>query len=170
MTSPILVREARRRWTGRIVVAFLLWAVVVAVAFVKGNRPDALLLGLVVAGVATTVWLYLDASVTVEPPRWDRAENDPVRPPGEDPRLAMLHRVVGGHLDARSVGDALHHELVEVADQRLLAHHGVSWRVDPDRAAPLLGPDLVALARQQPPYPRMSLAQIDALVTRIEEL
>ena len=30
--------------------------------------------------------------------------------------------------------------------------------------------DLVALARQQPPYPRMGPAQIDALVTRIEEL
>ena len=51
-----------------------------------------------------------------------------------------------------------------------MASHGVSWRVDPDRAAPLLGPELVALARQQPPYPRMNLQQIDVLLTRIEAL
>ena len=37
-------------------------------------------------------------------------------------------------------------------------------------AAPLLGPELVALARQLPPYPRMNLQQIDVLLTRIEAL
>ena len=42
--------------------------------------------------------------------------------------------------------------------------------VDPDRAGPLLGPELVALARQSPPYPRMSAQHIDVLLSRIEAL
>ena len=78
--------------------------------------------------------------------------------------------MVAQHLDAREVGDVLHRHLCELADQRLMAAHGVSWRVDPDRAAPLLGPELVALARQDAPYPRMNLQQIDVLLSRIEAL
>jgi len=161
--------DARRQWTGRIATAFGLWAAVVAVAVWKGNHPDALLLGLTVAAFATTLWLYLDAG-TVEAPLWDRADDDPVRAPGEDARLALLTRVVGQHLDARAVSDGLQRHLVELADQRLMSRHGVSWRVDPERAARLLGPELVELARQQPPHRRMNLQQIDVLLTRIEAL
>jgi hypothetical protein len=51
-----------------------------------------------------------------------------------------------------------------------MARHGVSWRVDPERAGALLGPELLGLARQCPPYPRMSEREIDVLLTRIEEL
>lgn len=161
---------ARRRWTARIAVAFAIWAGVVLVARFKGNQPDALLLALTVAAFGTTLWLYLDAGAHSEPPNWDRPDDDPVRPPGEDRRLALLTRVVGQHLDSREVGDGLQRHLVELADERLMAAHGVSWRVDPDRAAPLLGPELAALARQHPPYPRMSLHQIDVLLSRIEAL
>ena len=161
--------ETRRRWTGRIGAAFALWVVVVGVAVWQGNHPDALLLALTVAAFGATLWLYLDAGL-VEAPLWDLADDDPVRPPGEDARLALLTRVVGQHLDAREVGDALPRHLVELADQRLMTRHGVSWRVDPERAAPLLGPELVALARATPPHRRMDLQQIDVLLTRIEAL
>ena len=161
--------EARRRWTARIGAAFGLWVVVVGVAVWKGNHPDALLLALTVAAFGTTLWLYLDTGLT-EAPLWDRTDDDPVRPPGEDARLALLTRVVGQHLDARDVGDALQRHLVELADQRLMSRHGVSWRVDPERAAPLLGPELVALARETTPHRRMNLQQIDVLLTRIEAL
>ena len=166
------VREDRRRWVARVATAFALWAVVVGIAVWKGNHPDALLLGLTFAVAATTLWLYLDAGVVAvaEARLWDRGDHDPVRPPGEDARLALLTRVVGQHLDGRQVGDGLHRHLLDLADQRLMSSHGVSWRVDPDQAGPLLGPELVALARQQPPYPRMNLQQIDVLLTRIEAL
>ena len=164
-------RDLRRRWTARIATAFALWALVVGIAVWQGNHPDALLLGLTFAAAATTLWLYLDAGRVAEAPLWDRAaDDDPVRPPGEDARLTLLTRVVGQHLDARQVSDNLRHHLLDLADQRLMSSHGVSWRVDPDRAGPLLGRELVALARQQPPYPRMTLQQIDVLLTRIEAL
>jgi hypothetical protein len=161
---------AVRLWTSRIATAAAVWAVVVLVARVKGNQPDVPLLALTVAASATTLWLYLDVSTRSEVPLWDRTDSDPVRPPGEDPRLALLTRVVGQHLDAREVGDGLQRHLLDLADHRLMTTHGVSWRVDPDRAAPLLGPELVALARQSAPYPRMTLRQIDVLLTRIEAL
>jgi hypothetical protein len=163
-------RETRRRWTARVATAFALWTVVVGLAVWKGNHPDALLLGLTFAAAAATLWLYLDAGAVAEAATWDRGDADPVRPPGEDPRLALLTRMVGQHLDARQLGDGLQRHLLDLADQRLMASHGVSWRVDPDRAGPLLGPELVALARQRPPYPRMSVQQIDVLLTRIEAL
>lgn len=164
------LRAARRRWLVRISAAFATWAVVVVVAHLKGNQPDALLLALTIAAFAATLWLYLDAGTQTEAPSWDRDHDDPVRPPGEDPRLALLSRVVGQHLDSREVGDTLQRHLVELADQRLMAAHGVSWRVDPERAEPLLGPELSALARQHPPYPRMNVQQIDVLLSRIEAL
>ena len=161
---------AARLWTSRIATAAAVWALVVLVARARGNQPDVPLLALTVAAFATTLWLYLDASNRSEVPLWDRTDSDPVRPPGEDPRLALLTRVVGQHLDAREVGDVLQRHLLELADHRLMTSQGVSWRVDPERAAPFLGPELVALARQSDPYPRMTLQQIDVLLTRIEAL
>ncbi len=162
--------EARRRWTTRIGTAFAMWVVLVLAARVLGNQPDALLLALTVAAFGTTLWLYLDVSVQSEAPLWDRPDHEPVRSPGEDPRLALLTRVVASHLDARDVGDGLQRHLLDLADQRLMARHGVSWRVDPDQAGPLLGPELVALARQRPPFPRLDVQQIDVLRSRIEAL
>lgn len=162
--------ESSRRWGSRIASTVALWLVIVVVARLRGNQPDPLLIALTIAAFATLVWLYLDAGTLSQAPVWDVAELDPVRPPGEDPRLALITRVVGQHLDARSVGDSLQRRLVDLADQRLMARHGVSWRVDPERAAPLLGPELVDLARQHAPYPRMTLHQIDVLLSRIEAL
>jgi hypothetical protein len=164
------VSPAVKRWTARIAAAVAAWAVVVLIARVMGNQPDVALLALTFAAFATTLWLYLDVSQRSEVPLWDRTDSDPVRPPGEDPRLAMLTRVVAQHLDARETGDALQRHLLDLADNRLMTAHGVSWRADPDRAGPLLGPELVALARQSPPYPRMTVQQIDVLLSRIEAL
>ena len=161
---------AVRLWASRIGTAAAIWAVVVLIARTKGNQPDVPLLALTTAAFATTLWLYLDVSTRSEVPLWDRTDADPVRPPGEDARLALLARVIGQHLDAREVGDVLQRHLLDLADHRLMTSHGVSWRVDPDQAGPLLGPELVALARQSAPYPRMTLQQIDVLLTRIEAL
>jgi hypothetical protein len=162
--------ERRRMWAARIATAAGLWIVIVGISAVQGNHPDALLIGLTLAAFATTLWLYLDASARDAGPDWDRVDDDPVRPPGEDSRLAFLSRILGQHLDGREVDDTLHRHLEDLAEQRLMARHGVSWRVDPDQAGPLLGPELLALARQQAPYPRLDVRQIDVLLSRIEAL
>lgn len=161
---------ATRRWTGRVLASALLWLVVVTVARYYGNQPRLALLALGFATFGAVLWFYLDTSADAEVPLWDLAVDDPVREPGEDPRLSLLHRLLVRHQDAREVDPALRDHLLELADHRLVTRHGVAWRSDPERAEPLLGPELTALARQQPPYPRLHPRQIEALLTRIEAL
>ncbi|QNN51766.1 hypothetical protein [Nocardioides mesophilus] len=163
-----------RAWgAGRLAAAAGLWLVVTVAAYLLGNQPRPGLIALMIAAGATVLWLLLDVSGDSETVRWSSPRAVPVRLPGEDPRLALLHRVVVQHLDSRDVGNALHRHLAELADQRLVAHHGVSRRADPDRADAILGPELarvVADASGGPPYPRLSLDQIDLIVSRIEDL
>lgn len=159
-----------RQWVARIAAAFGLWLVIAVTAWLLGNQPQPGLLALLVALGSVVVWLFLDVSGDAEPVRWPEVAEEPVHPPGEDSRLARLHRMVSQHQDAREVGDALHRQLSRLADQRLVAHHGVSHLADPDRAGELLGPELVAVMTQRPPYPRLTLQQVDDLLRRIEAL
>lgn len=162
--------SGRGPWRGRVLLTLGVWLGVCAVAAVFGARPSYGLVALVVVTGAGVLLLFLDTSSQAEPAVWTLPDEDPVRPPGEDPRLALLHRVVSGHLDGRAVGEQLHHHLMAVADQRLLAHHGVSRLADPDRAAELMGPELTAFSRATHPYARLNARQIDVLIDRIEDL
>jgi hypothetical protein len=157
-------------WAGRVLTVLGLWLAVCAVASVFGAHPSYGLVALVLAAGAALVLLLLDTSARQEPAVWARPDEDPVRPPGEDPRYALLRRVLAAHLDGRTVGSQLHDHLMAVADQRLLAHHGVSRRADPERAAALMGPELSRFAAATDPYPRLDLAAVDALIDRIEAL
>lgn len=157
-------------WPRRAAVAAGAWVLVCGVSLLLGLRPHPVLLALVLAAAGATLLLFLDTSGGGEAGRWNMADSDPVRPPGEDPGLAALTRVVGAHLVAHDVGPSLHRHLVRLVDQRLVAHHGISLQADPDRAAALIGPELTAVVAQGPPYPRLSIDQIDVLIDRIEDL
>lgn len=159
-----------RRWAARLGLAFVLWLGIAVAAWILGNRPQPGLLALYVGVGAAVVWLFLDVSADSETSTWPGAREEPVRTPGEDPRLDQLRRVVGQHLDGREVGDALHRRLGELVDQRLVAHHGVTRDADPDRAAALMGHDLASSLPTHPPYPRLTPARIEQLLHRIEEL
>lgn len=164
------------RWTRRVAAAFAVWVVAVSVSRVLGGTPDVGLVGLTVAALASVLWLGVDALDGGAVSVWDLDPDDPVLPPGEDFRLAALTRMLVGHLESRRPSDRLPRQLAGLADQRLMARYGVSWRVDPDRARPLLGPELAALAeRVQQPGPagdplRLTRAQVDVLLSRIEAL
>jgi hypothetical protein len=158
------------RWVPRVALAFGLWLVVAVAAWILGNEPRPGLLALMVAVGAALLWLFLDVSADAEATTWPQLVDEAARPPGEDPGLERLQRLLAQHQSAHEVGDALHRRLTELADQRLVAHHGVSLVADPQRAAGLLGPQLTALVRQRPPYPRLSPQQIDVLLQRIEDL
>jgi len=157
-------------WTARIALTFGLWLAVAIGAWVLGNQPDPLLLALMIAVGAALSWLYLDVSADAEVSQWPAMTEEPVRPPGEDPRLERLHRILTQHQSAHDVGDTLHRTLTDLAAHRLVAHHGVSLQADPDRAAALLGPELTSVVTQRPPYPRLSTDRIDVLLQRIEAL
>jgi hypothetical protein len=159
----------RRLWTFRIGVAFGVWLVLTVGAYLLGNRPSPGLLALLVAVAAVTLWLFLDGSAP-RAANWALTDTERLRPLGEDPRLAMLNRVVSQHLDAREVSDQLHRHLTELADHRLVAHHGVSRLADPERADRLMGPALAEYARSGATQRRLTAAQIAVLIDRIEAL
>ena len=156
-----------RSW---LVTGFGVWFVVCAVSLFFGLRPHPVLLALLVAAVGGVLLLLV--GTTVEPPSvaWTPREPDPMWRSGEDPRLALLTRLVTAHLVAHNPGGPLHRHLTALADQRLVAHHGVSRLADPQRAHALLGPELTALATATDPFPRLTMDQIDVLIDRIEEL
>jgi hypothetical protein len=157
-------------WTIRVALAFGLWLAVALGAWVLGNQPDPGLLALMIGVGAAVVWLYLDVSADAEVSHWPEMTEEPLRPPGEDARLERLHRILTQHQSAHDVGDALHRTLTELADHRLVAHHGVSLLADPERAAAILGPELTSVVTQRPPYPRLSTDRVDVLLQRIEAL
>lgn len=160
---------SNRSWRNRIALAAFLWLVACAGAWAWGLAPRPGLLALVIAAAGGVLWLYLDISGETEPVTWVRIADDPIRVPGEDPRLSLLMRVISGHLDAKDVGDQLHRHLAAVTDERLLARHGITRSARPDRAATVLGPDLYGFL-DGPRTRRLSPAQIDHLLKRIETL
>lgn len=159
-----------RAWPRRIAISVAMWFVACGAALFLGMRPQPVLMATLVAAAATVLLLCVDASAAAASNRWTVVDSDPTRPPGEDPRLAHLTRMVGSHLVSHRPGDQLHRQLVHLIDQRLVARHGVSVHADPGQVAGLVGPELAALVAQEPPYPRLELDQIDVLIARIEEL
>ena len=159
-----------RNWTARAAITFGVWLLIALGAWVFGNQPRPGLLFLIVAVASALMLLHLDVSADAEVSRWPAMAEEPVRQRGEDPRLERLQRVLDQHRTAHEVGDTLHRHLAELAEQRLVAHHGVSLRADPERAAELLGPELTEVVLQRPPYPRLTTDRIDVLLTRIEAL
>lgn len=159
-----------RRVLVRAGAALAVWAGLVYLARAVGATPDVPLVGLAVAASAGVLWLYVDGVTEVRSPTWELPGDEPITLPGQDLRLTALTRAVAGHFEARVPGDTLQRLLMGLVDQRLMARYGVSWRVDPDRARELLAAELVDLAEQVAPYPRMSIRQVDVLLTRIEAL
>lgn len=157
-------------WRTRFATLFGVWLVIALVAWLAGNQPRPGLLALVLAVGAGILWLFLDLTFESEPTAWPETAEDPIRPPGEDVRLSLLHHVVEQHHDAHEVGDTLHRELTTLADHRLVARHGISLRADPERAASYLGRELTGVTTARPPYPRLSNAQINAVLDRIEAM
>jgi len=155
----------RSRWWGRVTFALCAYAAVYALTAVLRWGPDPLRLALVVALVLALVELLV-SSIDAAGPSW---RVDPVGATGQSGRDAQFStylRVVEAHLTTAHPDPALRDRLGTLADRRLVQHHGVR-RAD-ERARPLLGPDL--LRDLEGPPRRMSLADIDRHLTRIEEL
>ena len=158
-----------RSWKPRIGLAVFVWLLVCFGGWVLGNNPHPGLIALIIAVSAGTLWLFQDASAQAEPTRWDLPDTDPSRVPGQDARLAMLQRVISAHLVGRTVTDQLQRHLAAVADQRLMAHHGISRLADPERAGKVMGPELFGFLDADRPT-RIDLARINQLLNRIEAL
>ena len=128
-------------------------------------EPHALPLALLILVSVAAIGLVVDGlglhgeTWSVETVRW-------AAPPGQDPRFSLYLRTLESHLTAQTPEPTLRDRFAELAERRLAQRHGV--RRDDPRAAELLGPDLTAVL-DGPPR-RLSRAEIDRCVRRIEEL
>ena len=85
---------------------------------------------------------------------------------GHDARFAATIRLIEGHLAAREPDGILRDRLAALADRTLDLRHG--FGLDDPRARDLLGSDVMAVLRG--PVRRLNLTDIEATLTRIEDL
>jgi hypothetical protein len=115
-------------------------------------------------GVGLLCWRAASAGGGVA---WGTARPTASADAAPDHRLRALERIVTGHLEARKPNGLLALQLLRLAERRLALRHGVRLDAEPERAAELLGPDVLELLEARPPR-RLSLAQIDDVLRRIE--
>jgi len=141
------------------------YAVVLVVTRVLQLQPDPLLLALMVGLAAGFLGLTLIA-LRNEAAAWEVDATTISAQSGHDAKFAATVRVVDGHLHAREPDGILRDRLALLADRTLALRHGIG--LDDPHAADLLGSPVMGVLRG--PVRRLSLTEIDATLTRIEEL
>ncbi|WP_155992032.1 hypothetical protein [Nocardioides sp. URHA0032] len=155
----------RRRWWRRAAAGVVVFAVLEVVLELAHAGPDAVRLALLVATCVGVLGLVLDTLSDASPTWTVEVERPSVRE-GGDPRLSRYVNLIEAHLTARSDDAALRDRLATLTDQVLRQRYAVG-RGDP-RAEALIGPELAAVISG--PVRRLSPADIDRCLTRIEEL
>jgi hypothetical protein len=152
----------------RIAVVVGFWVLLVLALVVSDAQPAVLVLAGVVAAIGTAVFVVFDLADAVDEVEWTRRSRRPASlPQRTDPRVSALRRKAQGTWWSSSseLGDTL----VELIDDRLLAHHHVDRSADPAAASAVLTPALRSLVTQ-PRRSSMSPRELDQLLSEIEAL
>lgn len=130
-------------------------------------RPDPLLLGGIVAVIAVGIVVLRDLIEAVAPVEWVSPYEVGPNRRGRDARVDTLRRQLDGipWLSRQSIGEAL----VDLIDDRLLAHHGIDRYERPDAAAALLSRRLRRVV-DDPGRSAPILRDIDRIIDDIEAL
>jgi hypothetical protein len=160
-----MTRSIASRWWRRAGAGVLTFVVLEVVLVLADTGPDAVRLALLVATCVGVLGLVLD-TLSEGGPSWTVEVERPSVREGGDPRLSRYVNLIEAHLTARSADGALRDRLATLTDQVLRQRYGVH-RADP-RGETLVGPDLAAVL--DGPVRRLSPADIDHCLTRIEEL
>ncbi len=151
----------------RVIITVGAWVVVVASLWASSSQPAVLAIGgIVVAGTAI-VFIAGDIARTTTPVEWSRNAQPSPTPAAEDARVNRLrHQVQAAWLTGSTrVNDTL----VDLVDDRLLAHHHIDRATDPELADRFLSPTLRRLVsgpRRQTATPR----ELQRILTDIEAL
>lgn len=132
------------RW--RIVGAVALWAVLVLALQASNAHPAALVLMGVVAAFVATLFVFVDLCTDIRSVEWTRRSSVDDRPAG-DRRVESVRRQSRNAWWAGAGG--INATLVELVDDRLLAHHHIDRATDPAAADRMLTPALRKLVAQQ---------------------
>lgn len=151
----------------RIAVTTTCWLLLWGTLALADAQPDPLLLAALVVIIAVGIIVLRDLVETVEHVEWvSPYEVGPGRR-GRDARVDTLRRQLDGTpwLSRQSIGDVL----VEIIDDRLLAHHDVDRYEDPAAANALLTPRLRRVVAD-PGRAAPILRDVDRIVDDIEAL
>ena len=141
------------------------YAATYAVLWALDYEPHALPLLLLLL-LAWLVWRLVQEALDAPAAEWNTELEGSFRPVAQDPVLSGYLRLLQSHADTREAEPALRRRLLELGSTRLEARLGVP--ADARTSDERLGPEWAALRRD--PGRRLSVAEIDRLLTRIEEL
>ena len=129
-------------------------------------RPAVLVLAGIVAVVSAVIVVMVDLSHAVIRVGWTRPRQVRRSSRGSDPRVSSLRTELH---DARWFGSAeLRRTLVDLVDDRLLAHRHIDRATDPAAAMEVLTPTLRHLVAAQ--RPAVAVRQLGRIITDIESL
>lgn len=154
-----------RGLAGRALALLVAYAATYAVLQVLDFEPHALPLLLLLV-LAALVWRLVHEALDAPPADWGTPVPPSTRPVGQDAVLAANLRLLESHTASRAPDPALGRRLLSLGGARLEARLGVP--ADGATSDARLGPEWAALRRD--PGRRLSVAEIDRVLTRIEEL
>ncbi|MGZ4772325.1 MAG: hypothetical protein ACXV3B_06540 [Ilumatobacteraceae bacterium] len=151
----------------RALATVFVWLVLSVSLAATNARPEVLVLGGVVAVVSAVILVMLDLAKTVSRIAWTRRRQVYRSTRGSDPRVSSLRTQL---YDARWFGSAeLRGTLIDLVDDRLLAHRNIDRATDPAAAVEALTPTLRHLVAG-PQRPAVAVRQLRRIITDIESL
>ncbi|MDX6284519.1 MAG: hypothetical protein QOG53_4, partial [Frankiales bacterium] len=152
------------RW--RALVTVCVWLVVSVSLAATNARPGVLVLAGIVAVVSAVILVMFDLTNAVIRVGWTRQREVRRSTRGSDPRVNSLRTEL---YDSRWFGSAeLRGTLVDLVDDRLLAHRHIDRATDPAAAMEVLTPTLRHLVAAQ--RPAVAVRQLGRIITDIESL
>ena len=152
------------RW--RALVTVCVWLVISVSLAASNARPAVLVLAGIVAVISAVILVMFDLSNAVIRVGWTRRRQLRRARRGSDPRVSSLRTQL---YDARWFGSAeLRGTLVDLVDDRLLAHRHIDRATDPAAAMAVLTPTLRHLVAAQ--RPAVAVRQLGRIITDIESL
>ena len=152
------------RW--RALVTVCVWLVFSVSLAATNARPAVVVLAGIVAVVSAVILVMFDLSNAVIRVGWTRPRQVRRSARGSDPRVSSLRTELH---DARWFGSAeLRGTLVDLVDDRLLAHRHIDRATDPAAAMEVLTPTLRHLVAAQ--RPAVAVRQLGRIITDIESL
>lgn len=142
------------------------WLVLSVSLAATNAQPAVLVLAGIVAVVSAVILVMFDLSNAVIRVGWTRPRQVRRTTRGSDPRVSSLRTEL---YDARWFGSAeLRGTLVDLVDDRLLAHRHIDRATDPAAAMEALTPILRHLVAAQ--RPAAAVRQLGRIITDIESL
>lgn len=151
----------------RVLVAVGVWLLLCVSLVVSNARPAVVVLGGIVAVASAAIVVMFDLADGVIRVEWARRRQVRTSRRGIDPRVSSLRNQL---FDARWLRSAeLRGTLIDLVDDRLLAHRHIDRASDPDAAMEALTPLLRQLVAN-PRRPAVAARQLNRIITDIESL